>query len=67
MVVQATLLFGTGSWVMFPRIGRTLGVFHHSVALKMENMQLKRYMAGRWIYLPLDVEIKAVVLEEVET
>ena len=31
-VVQATLLFGSETWVMNPSIGRTLGRFYHKVA-----------------------------------
>ena len=33
----------------------------------MAKMKLNRTMIGKLIYLPLDVEIKAVVLEEVKT
>ena len=29
VVVQATLLFVSETWVITPRIGRTLGGFHH--------------------------------------
>ena len=45
------LLFGEDKWVMYPLIGRTLGRFHH--------------VTGRWIYPPLDEEMKALVVEEV--
>ena len=48
-MVQATLLFGAETWVMYPKIGRTLGGFHHRVALCLEKMQLRRYMTGRWV------------------
>ena len=34
-VVQVTLLFSAESWVMSPRIGRTLGGFHHRVVFCM--------------------------------
>ena len=36
-VVQATLMFGTETWVMHPRTGRTLGRFYHRVVLRLEK------------------------------
>ena len=41
-VVQVTLLFGSESWVISPRIGRNLGGFHHRVDRWLEKMQPKR-------------------------
>ena len=38
-VFQVTLLFGEESWVVYPRIGRILGGFHHRVASRLANMQ----------------------------
>ena len=40
-------LFGTESWVMSPKIGRTLGGLHNRVDLRMANMQLRRTRVGR--------------------
>ena len=51
---------------MSPRIGRTLGGFHHRVDRRLANMQSKRDIMVRWVYLPLDASKKAVGLEEVE-
>ena len=67
VVVQNNLLFGSENWVMNPRIGRTLGGFHHRVAHHLAGMKPKRYTEGRWEYPPMDAEMAAVVLEEVET
>ena len=36
-VVQVTLLFGAGSWVMYPWIGRILFGFHRRVAFRMDK------------------------------
>ena len=36
-VVQSNILFRTEYWVMTSRIGRTLGGFHHRVALRMKK------------------------------
>ena len=66
-VVQETLLFGAESWVMSPQIGKTLGGFHHRVALGLKKMQPNRNGLSRWIYPPLDTAMKEVGLEEVET
>ena len=66
-VVQAKLLFGAKSWVKSPRIGRTLGGFHHRVARRRENIQSRRTRAGRWIYPPLDAAMQEMDLEEMET
>ena len=46
VVVQATLLFDSETWVMNPRIGRTLGRFHHRVAHHLAGMKPKQYMGG---------------------
>ena len=67
VVVQATLLFGTESWVVSPRIRRPLGGFRHRVARRLKKMQPKRTGVGRWIYLQMDMAMKSVGIEEVET
>ena len=46
-VVQATLLFGSETWVVSPWIWMTLGGFHYRVACRMAKMHRKRYMMGR--------------------
>ena len=51
---------------MCPRIGRTLGGFHHRVALPLANIHPRRVMTGRWVYPLLDEAITAVGMEEVE-
>ena len=44
---QANLLFGSETWVLNPRVGRTLGGFHKSMARRLAVMQMKQNMAGR--------------------
>ena len=66
-VVRATVLFGAEAWVMLPRIGNTLGGFHHRVAHRLEGMRPRQDMMGRWVYPPLDAEMSDLVLEEVDT
>ena len=66
-VVQATLLFGTETWVVSPRIGKTLGGFHHRVYHRLSVMSPRRGTTGMWVYPPLDAAMMEVFLEEVET
>ena len=46
--VRAILLFILETWVMTPRIGRTLGGFRLRVTRRLEGMQPQRDMEGRW-------------------
>ena len=66
-VVQTTLLFGSETWVMSPRIGGTMGSYHYRVACRMAKMHLRRDITGRWFYPMLYGAIKSVGVEEVET
>ena len=54
VVVQATLMFGTETWVMYLRIGRNLGGFHHRMYCRLKKIQMRRYMMGRWVYTHLE-------------
>ena len=47
-VVQATLLCGAETWVISPKIWRTLGRLHHRVARRLAKMHPSRDMPGRW-------------------
>ena len=47
VVFKANLLFGSETWMVTPRIGRTLGGFHHRMAHFMAVMQPKKNMEGR--------------------
>ena len=40
-LVQETLFFGLEIWLIIPRIGSTLGGFHHRVDLGLVGIQLK--------------------------
>ena len=52
---------------MYPIIGKSLGRFHHSVALKMAGIRPIRDTTGRWVYSPPYAAIMLVGLEEVDT
>ena len=66
-MVQATILFGTETWVVSPRIGKTLGGLHHRVALWLALMRPRWYMTGRWVYAPLEAVIMVGGMDKVET
>ena len=53
-LVQEKLLFGLDTWVVTPRIGRTLGRSHHRLARRLEVMQPIQDMDGRWKYPHLE-------------
>ena len=52
-LVYAVLLCGSETWVMSPRIGKTLGGFHHQAVGILMRWQLKRRLDGTWYYPPL--------------
>ena len=52
---------------MYPRIGRTLGSFHHKVACQIKNMQPNRDVEVSWIYPLLDAAMGAMEMKEVDT
>ena len=57
-VVQATLLFGSETWVATPCIGRTLEGFHNWEARKLNRTKPQRQTNGIWVcpFLGEDME-----------
>ena len=51
---------------MSPRIGRTLGGFHHRVARIMTGRKPQRGLDGRWVYTLLEEAIENARLQEVD-
>ena len=45
-VVQATLIFGSRTWVAIPYMARNLGGFHHHVVWKISENPLKQRADG---------------------
>ena len=63
-VLHEILLFRLETWVLIPRMSRTLGGFHHQVVQQIMGNTLKRRPDGRWEY-PLIVEaLREVKIEE---
>ena len=52
---------------MNPRIGLTLIILHHRVALRLEGMHTKRNTVGRWDHPHLDATVVVVGLQEFDT
>ena len=48
VVVQAVLIYGSEMWVISPRIGKTLGGFHHWVACILTGQKQNRRLYGMW-------------------
>ena len=46
---QITLPFRAETWFVTPRIGKTLGNFHHKVACSLEGMRPMLYTEVRWV------------------
>ena len=66
-VVQAVLLFGSETWVMTPRMGRTLGGFQHRVDRQISGRQPQLLQDGSWEYPPLEEAMWEAGLQEVES
>ena len=49
-VVQAVMLYWSESWVMSPRIDRTLGGFHHRVYCRLTVQKPRRVLDVTWLY-----------------
>ena len=48
-VVKAVMLYEPETWVMYLRIGRNLGGFHHSVDIRIMGRQPQRGIYGTWV------------------
>ena len=66
-MVQATLIFGAETWFMTPKLGMTLGGFHHWVACRLVIMQTRQDITSRLVYPPMYASMTSVRLEELET
>ena len=64
-VVQAVLLFGSETWVLTPRLDKSLEVFNHWAVRRMVGMGPKRQWGGTWVYTPIGVVLTMVGLEKI--
>ena len=66
-VIQETILFGSETWVMTPRIRRSLGGLHNRVYHFIAEMKPRRDTTGRQEYPTLEAEMVELGLKEVYT
>ena len=66
-VVHAVLLFESETWVMPPRIGRTLVGYHHRVIHRLTGRETRRQVDGSWLYPSLVAAMAEAGSEEMET
>ena len=62
-VVQAVLLFGVETWVLTPRMERTLDSFQHRFARRITGKQPRQRADGSWEYPPLAEALGEAVFE----
>ena len=62
-VVQAVLIFGSKTWLLIPRLDKSLESFHHCVVWRMAVMGPKRQQDRTWVYTPIG-EVLATVRPE---
>ena len=67
VVMQATILFRSETWVTTPQIGLTLWGFHRRLDCWLVGMKLYCEEKGHWEYLLMLDATTAAGLEEVET
>ena len=60
-------LYGSEMWVMSPRIGKTLGGFHHRVVRILTRWNPKKRLDVTWGYPPLTEVILYAGIQEVDT
>ena len=66
-VVQQVLLFGAETWVVTPRMERTLSSFMHGVARRITGRQPRRGWDGKWFYPSLEGAIKESEFKDIRT
>ena len=62
-VVQVVLLFRSETWVLTPRLEKSLEGFHHRAARRMAGMGPKHQQDGKFMYQPIGAELTMLGLE----
>ena len=62
-LVQAVILFGSETWVMTPRLEKSLEGFRHWAVWHMAGMVSKRQQDGTWLYKTIGALLTMVGLE----
>ena len=64
-MVQAVLIFGSETWVLNPRLNKSLEGFHHRAVREISVMGPKRQQDVTWVYTPIGAMLARVWLEEI--
>ena len=64
-VVQAVLIFGSDTWVLTPRLDKSLENFHHRAVRRIVVMVPKRQQDVTWVYTFIGAVLATVRLEEI--
>ena len=65
-VVQAVILFDSETWVMTPRMEKSLEGFHHWAVWWMAGMGPKSQWYGTWVYPLIGAALSMVGLYKIE-
>ena len=65
VVVQVVILFGYETWVLTPRLDKTLVGLHHQATWWMSGMGPKRQPYSMWVYPPIGAVLVIVRMEEI--
>ena len=66
-VVQFSLIYGSETWVLMPRMKRVLGGFHYRGPRRLTGQQPQKGREGGWVYPPCEDAMAEVGLHEVDT
>ena len=66
-VVQALIIYRSETWVMSPRIGKTLGGLHHRVVWRLMGQMPHKKLDRTWTHPSLEEVMVKAGVQEVET
>ena len=64
-VVQALILFGLETWVVYPQLYKALVSFHHRTVQRVSGMGSKLQLESTWLYPPIGVALAMVLLDDI--
>ena len=61
------LLFGEKTWLLTPRMERSLSIFHHKVEQRLIRREKSSRGGGSWYYPPLEAAMAEAGFEDIRT
>ena len=52
-MVQAVIMFGSETWLLTPRLDKSLKGLHHWTVHQMAGMFSKRQLDKKWVYISI--------------